>query len=422
LPSVQGWRDVSVRLDFPVNSERYIARQPIFTEQKGVMGYELLFRGGLDNFFSGSDSDMASRAVVDNLFLMGVDVLTAGSRAFINFTRHLLVNDFGLLLPRQRVVVEVLESIEPDGEVLAACQRLKAAGYQLALDDLVSPQGLAPLMDLADYAKVDFVLTSPEQRQNWVELCGPRGIKLLAEKVETPKEFDEALGWGYQLFQGYFFCRPEMVSRRDIPAYKLNYVRALQAASEPNVHLTDLESAISVDASLSYRLLRYLNSPAFGFRTSVESIRHGLMLLGERQVRRWISMVALLALAEDKPAELAVASLVRGRFCQLLGISAGVAKHDADLFLLGMLSLLDAILGRPLGEVLDELPVSQDIKAALLNRGGAYQPYYDAVLAYESGNWEAFNMIAAHLGPAADAAPQLHLQAVEWATRIFQTC
>jgi EAL and modified HD-GYP domain-containing signal transduction protein len=386
------------------------------------MGYELLFRGGLANFFSGGDGDTASRAVVDNLFLMGVDVLTAGGRAFINFTRDLLVNDLGLLLPRQRVVVEILESIEPDGEVLAACQRLKTAGYQVALDDLVSPQGPVPLLDFADYAKVDFVQTSPQQREKWVDLCCPRGIKLLAEKVETSKEFDEALGWGYQLFQGYFFCRPEMLSRRDIPAYKMNYVRALAAANEPNVNLADLESAISVEASLSYRLLRYLNSPIFGFRTSVDSIRHGLMLLGERQVRRWISMVALLALAEDKPAELAVASLVRGRFCQLLGTSAGVGKHNVDLFLLGMLSLLDAILGRPLAEILDELPVSQDIKAALLNRGGAYQSYYHAVLAYESGNWEAFTLIAARLGPAAEAAPEHHLRAVEWATRIFQTC
>lgn len=386
------------------------------------MGYELLFRGGLDNFFTAADGDTASRAVVDNFFLMGVDVLTAGGRAFINFTRDLLVNDFGLLLPRQRVVVEILESIEPDGEVLAACQRLKTAGYQVAMDDLISPQGRVALLNLADYGKVDFLQTSPQQRREWVDVYRPRGIKLLAEKVETVREFNEALSWGYQLFQGYFFCRPEMLSRRDIPAYKLNYVRALQAANEPNVNLTDLESAVSVEASLSYRLLRYLNSPVFGFRTSVDSIRHGLTLLGERQVRRWISMVALLALAEDKPTELAVASLVRGRFCQLLGSSAGVGKHNADLFLLGMLSLLDAILGRPLDEILDELPVSQDIKAALLNRGGPFEKYYHAVLAYESGNWEAFTMIATRLGPAADAAPEHHLRAVEWATRIFQTC
>jgi c-di-GMP-related signal transduction protein len=404
-----------------VKSERYIARQPIFTGQKAVAGYELLFRGGVENFFGCQDGDTASRAVVDHLFLMGVDVLLAGGKGFMNLTRTLLVKDFGLLLPRQRVVMEILETIDPDNEVLAACERLKSAGYQVAADDLVEPQPDNPFLDFADYAKIDFLQASRPQCQAWAEICQRRGIKLLAEKVETRQAFEEARAWGYDYFQGYFFQRPEMLSRRDIPAYKLNYLRVLKAANEPEMLLEELESAISLETSLSYRLLRYLNSPIFGLRTDVTSIRHGLTLLGERQVRRWVSMVALLALAEDQPAELAIASLVRGKFCQLLGVRCGVGSHAADLFLLGMLSLLDAILERPMQDVLVDLPVSKDIKAALLQQGGPFQPYYQAVLAYEAGNWEEFQQIAARLRLEPDAAPDCHLRAVEWATRIFQT-
>jgi len=399
--------------------ERFVARQPIFAERQNVVGYELLFRASLDNFFGLHDADLASRAVADHLFLMGVEVLVGKHRAFINFTRDLLVNDFGLLLPKQTVVVEVLESVVPDDQVIAACRRLKRAGYQIAFDDLVKVDGVEPLLELADIFKVDFGQTSPAQRQEWVDRYRPYGIRMLAEKVETRADFEAARGWGYHLFQGFFFCRPEMLARRDIPAFKLNYLRVLQLVNEPELRIEQMEQALKMEASLSYRLLRYLNSPIFGFRMQINSIRHALMLLGERQIYKWVSMVALVALADDKPSELVVACLVRGRFCELLASPAGIRRRSTDLFLLGLLSLLDVILGRPMDEILAELPVSDDVKAALLRQGGCLQALYDAVLAYESGDWERFSELALQMKLNENVVPALHLRAVEWANSVF---
>ena len=399
--------------------ERFVARQPIFNAQEKVAGYELLFRSSLENVFAARDHDQASREVVDNLFLMGVEVLAGGQRAFINFTRTLLVEDFATLLPKDAVVVEILESVQPDPPVVEACRRLKTAGYLIALDDFVGGDGLEEFVDLADYIKVEFAQTSAARRQNLVELYAPRGIRMLAEKVETRADFEEARGCGYQFFQGYFFCRPEILSRRDIPACKFNYLRILKLVNDPDLQLRELEEVLKVEASLCYRLLRYLNSPLFAFHNEITSIGHALALLGETQTRKWASMVTLIALAEDKPAELVRSCLVRAKFCESMASFAGMHRHRSDLFLVGLLSLLDTILGRPLPELLGELPLSDDVKAALLQQGGRLQPVYDLVLAYELGEWERFSEMATRMRLKEELVPELHLRAVEWASQSF---
>ncbi len=261
--------------------QKFIARQPIFNAERIIYGYELLFRSSLTNFFDGSNPEAASASAADNMFLFGVERLTQGHRAFLNCTRDFLVRDYATLLPKERVVIEVLETIKIDDEVIDACRRLKQAGYLLALDDFKETLELRPLIELADFIKVDILASSGEEQNRLAREHAKSAIRLVAEKVETYEDFQRTLGWGYSYFQGYFFSRPEILTRHDIPAYKLNYLRVLQAVNRSPMDMNDVSNRIKEEASLSYRLLRYLNSPAFFLASEVSSIPHALSLLGE---------------------------------------------------------------------------------------------------------------------------------------------
>lgn len=281
-------------------SNRYVARQPILTGEEQVFGYELLFRDGTENCFRGLDLNAAARSTVDNSMLIGFDVLCAGRRAFINCTRDVLLKDYITLLPSGQTVVEVLETVEPDDLVIAACQRLKEAGYLIALDDFVANDPRENLTELADIIKVDMKLTTAAERAEMVKRYGPWRSRLLAEKVETREEFVEARDMGFLYFQGYFFQRPEILTTRGIPENRFNYIRMLQAVAKPELDEREIEKVIKSEASLCYRLLRYLNSAVFGLSNEIHSVRHALSMLGERETRRWIRLVATLGAGQGK--------------------------------------------------------------------------------------------------------------------------
>jgi EAL and modified HD-GYP domain-containing signal transduction protein len=292
--------------------------------------------------------------------------MTGGKKAFINFTRDLLLEEYATILPKDVVVVEILENVEPDEEIVAACQKLKQAGYTVAMDDFVSyEEKFEPLINLTDIIKIDFIEADAEDRKALVEMFQPRGIKLLAEKVETKEEFDQAAEMGYTYFQGYFFSKPVIISGKDIPGFKLTYLQMLQEINSPEMDFRKIEDLIKREVSVSYKLLRYINSAFFGLRRKVESIRQALALLGERNIKKWISLIALSSMGEDKPMELAASSLIRAQFCESLAPKMGMRDREHDLFLMGLFSMIDAIIDRPMAEILDELSISEDIKVAL---------------------------------------------------------
>ena len=231
------------------------------------------------------------------------------------------------------------------------------------------------------------------------------GIRLLAEKVETYEDFQRTLGWGYSYFQGYFFSRPEMVSHHDIPAYKLNYLRILQAANRAQIDIGEIAEQIKSEASISYRLLRYLNSPLFFLTADVRSIPHALSLLGERGIRKWVSLVAVACLGDGKPEELVVLPLIRARFCECLAPSAGLAGASNDLFLLGLLSAMDAILDMKMPDILREIAVGREIRDALLGKQNRLREVFNIALLYETGSWEAIHETAARLNIEENAIP-----------------
>ncbi|MCZ6904530.1 MAG: HDOD domain-containing protein, partial [Acidobacteria bacterium] len=373
-----------------------------------------------DNFFDASDPDQASTSViVDSLLLMGMEKLTGGDRAFINCTRNVLIKGYAALLPKDKVVVEILESVEPDDEVVGACLRLKRAGFMLALDDFIYEERLEPLLPLIDFVKVDFRETTEMDRRALVEKLSPRGIKMVAEKVETRSELQQASEMGYTYFQGYFFSKPEIVVAQDIPGYKLNYLRVLQAVNQPEINLVELENIIKLEASLTYKLLRYLNSAFFGFRTEIRSIHHALALLGEEELKKWASLIAMAAMGADKPPELVVSVIVRAVFCESLAPKIGMTNRSNDLFLLGMMSLIDAVLDRPLPEILEKMPISHEVKEALLGVENRFRDVYETVIAYEAADWRSFAEKARKLNLDEETVPDLYLKSVEWAKNTF---
>jgi c-di-GMP-related signal transduction protein len=400
----------------PVPGTQFVARQTILSTDESVFGYELLFRNGVEDFFCAPDADAASRSTLNTSMLIGLDVLCNGRRAFINCTRDVLLKDYITLLPSSQVVIEVLESVPADDLVIAACRRMKQAGYLIALDDFAMNDPRQALTDLADIIKVDFRATSLADAATIVQTYGPWRCRMLAEKVETREEFVAAKQAGFLYFQGYFFRRPEILTTHEIPANQLNYLRMLTAVSQPELNVREIENLVKSEAALCYRLLRYLNSAAFGFSAEINSVRHALSILGEREVRRWIRLVATLAAGQGKTSDLVLAALVRARFCELL--SPKVQHGDSDLFLMGMLSLMDTILEVPMKRVLDDIPIDQASKAVLLGQPGGLRPFYQLMLAQESGEWKAVSDLCSQLHLSETDISQAYWQAMQWAREV----
>ncbi len=393
----------------------YMARQPIFDRRQRVVAYELLFRSGLENVFSATDGDLAtSRVISDSFLVFDTQATTRGKRAFINFTREFLLGPYAGFLPKEWLAIEILETVDPDAEVVAACQALQRAGYFLVLDDFVYHPRFEPLLQLAKVIKIDVLAVPPAELPQLVRRLAPYPAKLLAEKVETQEDFDRALKMGFSFFQGYFFSRPVVVSGRDVPGFKLTYLRMIQEINKPDLSFAKVEAIIKQDVSLSYKLLRYINSVGFGLLGEVKSIRQALTLLGEVNVQKWASLVALTHLGQDKPDELLVASLVRAKFCESLAPLAGLGERASHLFMMGLFSLIDALLDQPLAKILGQMPLDRDVKAALSGQPGRMGLVYKLSAAYERGDWEACSQALAGLDLAEESLPPLYLDALQW--------
>ena len=297
---------------------RYLARQPILDREQNTHGYELLFRSGPENLFRCDDPDAATCHAIDFSLLFGAAALTNGHIAFINCTRNILLRDIITVLPRDQVVIEVVESVLADQEVLEACERLHRTGYRIALDDYVPNPDTERLLPYADIVKVDVLATDVARQAAIADEMHRRGIRMLAEKVETREQFHLSMSMGYQYFQGYFFCRPETVTMKDIPCSKLAYVQVLSIANQDYFDVDKLEQAILREPSLCYRLLRYLNSASFGL-FPIRSIRHALSFMGQRELRKWVSIVVAISLSGDRSEELIYSALVRARCCEAPG-------------------------------------------------------------------------------------------------------
>ncbi len=378
----------------------FIARQPILNKKQKVYGYELLYRAGKKNFFCCKDFDEATMAVIRNVMtVLGSQDLTGGKKAFINFTKNLLLSEIPGYLAKENSVIEILEDVQADEEILAACRELKKNGFQLALDDFVwQGNEQNPLAEVVHFIKVDFKKTSLQDRRAIVEFFRSKDVHLLAEKIETRKEFQEALDMGFAYFQGFFFSRPEIIAGKDIPGYKLNYLGILQEISRESLDFIHLQKIIERDPPLCHKMLTYLNSAFFGRRTEITSIGHALNLLGEKEIRKWASLAILAHLGQDQPTELMRLSMVRARFCETLAPEVGLGERQSELFLVGLFSLMDVFLGRPLADILENIALAAEIKQALRGQKNTHGLVLDLVAHYEKGAWEKVFPLMSRLG------------------------
>ncbi|NOY14575.1 MAG: HDOD domain-containing protein [Deltaproteobacteria bacterium] len=400
--------------------EQFIARQPIFDQKGKVYAYELLFRSGLHNYFDAADQDQAAANVIANsTLLFGLNEMSGGAKVFINCTRQVLIEDFMTVLPRQQAVVEVLEHVIPDAEVIEACKRLKKQGYTLALDDFVYHHNYEPLLEIADIIKVDFLLSDTEEQARLAKMMIPRGIRMLAEKVETHEVYEQAKKMGYQLFQGYFFAKPVIISRKDIPTNKLQYLRILKDVHAKEIDFKKLAQTIQSEVSLSYKLLKLINSAAFSLRHKVTNILQALSLLGIREIRSWVSLLSISAMADDKPAELVVSSLIRAKFCEHLAGPCGLPERSSDLFLMGLFSLLDTIMSRPIETILQEITIEDDLQEALTGTPGTLHTILQMIIAIEKGDWDQVAALSEVLHIDEKPLCEAYMDAVKWAHEIY---
>lgn len=403
--------------------EILLARQPIFDKHEKVYAYELLYRSQqCRNGFGNVDGNTASaKVIVDSFLSLGMSQITGGKKAFINFTRRLLLDEYISLLPPEQVVVEVLENVVPDEQIVEVCKNLKSKGYLLALDDFVDGKEMGPLIQLADIIKVDFLTTPKPERRRLVRRLAPLGIQLLAEKIETREALKEALRMGYSYFQGYFFSKPLLVSQKTIPGFKLTYLRLLQELHGEDFEFAEAEEHFKHDLSLSYKLLRLVNSAALGLSEQVESIKHALVLLGQENIRKWFSLIVLAEMASDKPQELLISSVIRAHFWQTIGEALGFFREKDKLFLAGMFSMIDAVLDRPLEEALASLPLAQDVKAALLEEENQLSEAVQVGQVYERGDWETLAQLCRRSGLPESRLAELYRQSVCLTQAVFET-
>jgi c-di-GMP-related signal transduction protein len=401
-----------------------VARQAIFDRDRRVYGYELLFRSAAaQNEFDGTEGGLATRQVLANsLLVIGLENLVGTKQVFVNFGRGPLLQGWHTSMPKQNTVIELLETVEPDAEVLEACRKLREQGYRVALDDFVFRPGSECLLDVADLVKIEVQSVPWPEQKLLVRAAKARGLEVLAEKVETYEEFEWARQVGYDYFQGYFFARPVTMRGRRIPANKVHCLRLLQEAQRPDLDFERLEALILEDVSLSYQLLRYVNSPLFALTSNIRSIRQAMLYFGETELRKWIALATLARTAADKPGELIRHSLVRARFCESLAQLTGGGINQAA-FLTGLFSLLDALVDRPLEEMLAEISLAPEIAAVLQGETRAGDPLariYQLARAYELAEWAQVEEIGTQLGLPVSRLGEVYCDAAGWAQQVLE--
>ena len=340
---------------------RFLGRQAILDKAMHLYGYELLFRSGTENVFCG-DSEDATNHIIDSCLSM--IACASPKNLFINCTRDALVNMSVTLLPSRSVVLEILETVPPDKDLIGACKKLKRLGFRLALDDFLPDESKRELVEMADFIKVDYRISSPEVRRDIYNMCRKGRPVFVAEKVETLAEVDAAKNEGNTLFQGYFHSRPEIISEPQISTSKLVYLQMLAALAKPSPDLTEVERILQLEPSLCYRLLRLANSALFGFRYRISTIRGALIAVGDDAFRKLVTVVLAGKIYDSAPDMDVRQALERAHFCESL--APVLNENPAELYMLGMLSMMDRMLNIPMMKLLGLVFLSTPLEEALL--------------------------------------------------------
>jgi c-di-GMP-related signal transduction protein len=390
-------------------NERFIARQPILDTRLQLHGYELLFRGSgaKDAFMAPSAT---SQVIADSTMVFDWADLVGEVPAFVNFSVAELTKGIALLLSRQHAVIEIPPETELSNELVSACRSLHKAGYRLALDGFADLPAQRPLVEFSDYLKVDFHDTSRESQADMGARYATGKSRLVAKKIENWAEYDRARKLGFSFLQGFFFLEPQILHKRDVPNSRLNALSLLNAVHKSPLDIPEVEAVLKRDPGLTYKLLRYLNSPIMERRAEIHSVSNAVQLLGESTFRRWATLAAIVTPASDKPSELVHMALTRALLCEK--IAERLDREDAyEFFLVGLLSLTPAILDQSLSHIVAGLPLSSRVSEALLGQPNPLRYALDAVLAYEQAEWEQFVTFMERVAVPENAVPECFVSA-----------
>ncbi|PKN99688.1 MAG: hypothetical protein CVU42_06790 [Chloroflexi bacterium HGW-Chloroflexi-4] len=396
-------------------TEIFIGRQAIFNRKMEVYAYELLYRSCETNAADFSDPDLATTQVTLNTIIeMGLNKIINKSKAFINLTRNFIVGNYPILLPPNRTVIEIPENIETDDELISALRALHKDGYAIALDDVMALERISPYQDIATLVKLDLKLIDPQALPDLIRSVKAQGFLVLAEKVETMEEFKLCHDLGVDYFQGYFLCKPNIIQSKKMDSSRLVIMRALAMIQNPKTSFSELEQMISQDVGLCYKILRLTNSGYYSFISEVKSIRQAISLIGTETVRGWLSLLMMTQL-NDKPIELTNIALQRAYMAESL---ARVLKHPQPevCFLVGLFSVLDALLDQPMEKIVQEINLSQSVADALLYNEGLPGYILSMVINYERGEWTNVkypNMLV-------ETISNIYFDSIKWTNIIFQ--
>lgn len=361
----------------------YVGRQPIFDRNMNVFAYELLYRRSMNNFFEEIDDNRATAELINNYFLSMHSVeLTSGTKAFINFSQDMLIMEIPLLLPVDTTVVEVLERVEINEDIIAACRKLRDNGYLIALDDFVFNESYLPLMEIAHIIKIEFSAVDHETQRKLIKKYKNK-IKFLAEKVETREEYLLALDMGYDYFQGYFFSKPVIVKGKEIGSLNHSLIRIMNELNKKEPDYQKISKIIETDMGLSYKLLKLANSAFFGTRNQILSIKQALVQLGLIEIKKWVYLMMLKDIQILENKELIRNCFIRAKFMELLAVETGKTDRQSEYFMTGMFSSIDVLLNRDMNEIVKELCLADDVKEALLGVDNEIKRILDIVINYE---------------------------------------
>lgn len=393
----------------------YIARQPIFNRQRDIVAYELLYRDPASKTAQITDADGATSSVlmISNL-LAPFEKLLDNKPAFVNFTKNLICDRTAYLFSADHITIEILEDIVPDDKFIHSLKELKDDGYVLALDDFTLDYPYTSIVDLVDIIKVDFMLSSPEKQRRIIEKYARPGLKFLAEKVENAEEFERALSIGYDYFQGYYFSKPSTFTYNDITSIGVTCFRLLEALEAPSPTYEQLSEIIETDVSLTYKLLKYANSPIYGGMETISSTQEALVRLGFVNIKKWMYLIIMRTITQGQTTDLFSISLQRGKMMEALADECGLSKRKSECFLVGLFSMIDIFTNQPIETVLSELPLAADAKDAIIHKDNNLGKPLKLAIAYEKGDWATFEKVCVELRLKSSKVIAAYVEALEW--------
>ncbi|MEN2767412.1 EAL and HDOD domain-containing protein [Ornithinibacillus xuwenensis] len=406
--------------------EVFVARQPILTKKQEVFAYELLYRNNKqDNKFSHTDIDQATSEVINSFLQIGIEELSEGKPCFINFTEKILANSIPTFIQPESMVIEILEGVNPTDKVIENCSLLKAQGYKIALDDFemkVGNPNFHLLLELADIIKIDIQKTARDEQIRIMRELKKYDLIYLAEKVETREEFKQCLQDGYTYFQGYFFSKPVILSTNDYPVQNHSVFVVISELTKREPDIEKIAKIIEADVSLSYKLLRLLNSPSIGLVYKIKSIKQAIVLLGLIELRKWFYVLSIretLASSGDAPDEIIKLCLTRAKANEMISQHIGRDEDSSSFFLTGLLSLVETIFKQPLENILKKLPLDREIKDTLRGKDTSLNPVLKLVYAAERADWKSIDSHTKEIGIDQKVFFDLHHASRKWAKDVL---